>query len=324
MPIVSLMFCQICEFFLIPKYERAMSKLVNSFSLENFLKANYPIIGILLPIFISKIWLFYKTNTELFENRFYKILYCLNEACFMLFAVLKNTQENAGDWELYLPRFIYILTILLFIFPTFIRNQNKLYWINLSLMYNIQILLGNNVCPLSYLLIFIETFLTNYCFNSIGSKNQILFNSLFGYLQTVLAQYLTGHIPRFTHIQLFSGFVGFQKFHYATAPLLIVINNAGPMILIILNFIAFYQDQAPKPNKNNSKNTENSQSEKTKIILSIIAILWISQLTFINAWTATERENLHFADYMAPKFIFDVVLTTICFLLILFKISFNN
>lgn len=306
----ALLFFNTVSQFLIPVYERALSKVMNTTGIETTLEDNFPFLSILLPTLLMEAMFLYNISGKKHFTLPVKILYCTYKSFFITYLLLKTFHTDQTNWLLYIPRVMYIHIPLFLLLAFFLPSSSEPNWLFCSVLYSLQLILGTSVCPLGYLVLFLETFL----FQKLSPRTQPLMRCLFAYLQSVSAFYITQHVPRFTHLQLFSGFVGFQKFYFGITPLLVYLNTVGPALLSISLFEACEKEDRAEAGKD--KKREASEEGNT---LSVVAILWLMQLLFMSAFVIVERENLHFADYMAPKFIFDVCISVSVAVYFLFK-----
>ncbi len=330
-----LLVCCVASRQLIPTYERAMSKVMDTDTVSSWLESRHPYICVLLPVLAAKFAMQFLNVRSVPRSHLGKLL-CLghlaNDALLVLYEILRLAGTQS-ELTLLIPKAIYGLVILLLLLEIPARDGASSARA-CSVLYNLQVILGESVCPLGYLLMFVET----YTFHSIvaetsRSSSRSLVLGTFGYLSSLSAMYMTGHVPRFTHLQLFSGFVGFEKFHYATTPLLVYLNTGGPLFLAL-------QMHSCCAKLGESSRTKLKEAEERPLAhslpeqklagpqegveLSVVAVLWTIQLTCTNIFVTVERENLHFADYMAPKFIFDVGLSFSALLFALGKVAFGG
>lgn len=305
LPTLGLLLCCTLSRFLIPIYERAMSKVGNNISFH--LEPSW--LFVLLPLLIHKYIQLYQASKAVSQliPPSYQLLNYVLDFIIILYEVIAIFGLSSY-WCLHLPKIIYLGTICLFagilfdLLTTKNSKESKEKYISYchignSLLYNIQIILGEPQCALSYLIIYCEILCITRILESFEKKRMASFaGGMFCYLNSVGAFYMTGHVPRFTHLQLFSGFVGFEKFHYATAPLLVFLNISGPLFLTMQT--------------HELKVVQDKKERLDKIIeqYAVTALLWGIQCSCLAIFLTVENENLHFADYMAPKFIFDVAL----------------
>ena len=257
-------------------------------------------IGGVLPFLFIKYLHFTGRSTATSCPTIARVLYYAHEIFTILFEILRLCHVDTTwiAYHIYFPQIIYVITITIlamFLISLFVPHKSSISYASIftPILYNILIVLGAPECPMSYLIMTLETKL----YLQLAPSSPLL-QSFYVYLGSISAFYMTGHIPRFTHIQLFSGFVGFEKFHYATAPILIIINMCGPAVMETQIMDEAIED-------------EGSIGIAGNHAISIMGVLWVIQLAGITTFVATQRENLHFADYMAPKFIFDVVLSLV-------------
>jgi len=314
-----LLFFNIISQFFIPVYERLLSKAINNSGLETILEENLPpilnaFIIILLPTFLMEVIFLYNVSGRKHFKSLMKILYFIYKAFFIAYQLIKALRIDQTEWLLlYIPRIMYILIPIFILIKYSLPYSLEGNWILCSIFYSLQLILGTSTCPLGYFILFIEIFL----FQKLAHEKDLML-SLFCYLQSVGAFYITQHIPRFTHLQLFSGFIGFQKFHLGITPILVLLNTTGPAILSICLFEACQAESKIVVTKKKDKRIV-LRKDDILSSLSIVILLWMTQLLFMNIFVVVERENMHFADHMAPKFIFDVCIALSVAIYFLFK-----